>query len=87
MEKKRKIDSESRTLKDQCNSQYFEIKSSNKTPCLICNETIAVLKEYNIKRHYETKHFQNYSKYTGSLRTQKFEALKCATMGTILEAR
>jgi hypothetical protein len=76
MEKKRKIDSECRTFKDQWNFQYFVIQSSNKALCLICNETIAVLKEYNIKRHYETKHFQNHSKYTGSLRTEKFEALK-----------
>lgn len=43
---------------------------------MICNESIAVLKEYNIKRQYEIKHFQNYSKYTGSLRTEKFEAMK-----------
>ncbi|GFS39833.1 general transcription factor II-I repeat domain-containing protein 2B [Trichonephila inaurata madagascariensis] len=39
-------------------------------------ETIAVLKEYSIKRHYKSKHLQNYSKYTGSLRTEQFEALK-----------
>ncbi|KFM72946.1 General transcription factor II-I repeat domain-containing protein 2, partial [Stegodyphus mimosarum] len=76
MEKKRKIDSECRKFKDQWNIQYFVIESSNKALCLICNESIAVLKEYNIKRHYETKHFQNYSKYTGSLRTEKFEAMK-----------
>ncbi|UYV66586.1 EPM2AIP1 [Cordylochernes scorpioides] len=49
---------------------------SNKALCLICNESIAVLKEYNMKRHYETKHSQNYSKYTGIVRTEKFEALK-----------
>jgi len=24
--------------------------------CLICNEVVAACKEYNIKRHYETKH-------------------------------
>ncbi|GFS59140.1 general transcription factor II-I repeat domain-containing protein 2 [Trichonephila inaurata madagascariensis] len=76
MEKKRKIDSECRTFKDKWNFQYFVIESSNKALCLICNETIAVLKEYNIKRHYESKHLQNYSKYTGSLRTEQFEALK-----------
>ncbi|UYV75527.1 EPM2AIP1 [Cordylochernes scorpioides] len=76
MEKKRKIDSECRKFKDQWNIQYFVIESSNKALCLICNESIAVLKEYNIKRHYETKHSQNYSKYTGIVRTEKFEALK-----------
>ncbi|UYV83924.1 EPM2AIP1 [Cordylochernes scorpioides] len=76
MEKKRKIDSESRKFKDQWNIQYFVIESSNKALCLICNESIAVLKEYNMKRHYETKHSQNNSKYTGIVRTEKFEALK-----------
>ncbi|UYV63240.1 EPM2AIP1 [Cordylochernes scorpioides] len=29
-----------------------------------------------MKRHYKTKHSQNYSKYTGIVRTEKFEALK-----------
>ncbi|UYV72933.1 EPM2AIP1 [Cordylochernes scorpioides] len=76
MEKKRKIDSECRKFKDQWNNQYFVIESSNKALCLICNESIAVLKEYNMKRHYETKLSQNYSKYTGIVRTEKFEALK-----------
>ncbi|UYV77791.1 EPM2AIP1 [Cordylochernes scorpioides] len=76
MEKKRKIDSECRKFKDQWNIQYFVIESSNQALCLICNESIAVLKEYNMKRHYETKHSQNYSKYTGIVRTEKFEALK-----------
>ena len=76
MEKKRKIDSECRTFKEQWMHQYFVIESSNKALCLVCNETIAVVKEYNIKRHYETKHIQYYSKYTGSLRKEKFEALK-----------
>ncbi|CAG9784982.1 unnamed protein product [Diatraea saccharalis] len=76
MERKRKINSECRTFQDKRNFQYFVIKSSNKALCLICNETIAVLKEYNIKRHYESNLLQNYSKYTGSLRTEKFEALK-----------
>ncbi|GFY54036.1 general transcription factor II-I repeat domain-containing protein 2 [Trichonephila inaurata madagascariensis] len=66
----------SETFKDKWNFQYFVIESSNKALCLIRNETIDVLKKYNIKRHYESKHLQNYSKYTGSLRTEQFEALK-----------
>src|SRR5688572_33331480 len=32
-----------------------------KALCLICNDTIAVLKEYNIRRHYESKHSSHYS--------------------------
>lgn len=41
---------------------------------MICNEIRAVLKQYNIKRHYEKKHFQNYLQYTGCLRIENFEA-------------
>ena len=43
-----------------------------KALCLICNDTIAVLKEYNIRRHYESKHSSHYSQFTGQLRTEKF---------------
>lgn len=51
------------------------IESSNGVQYLIRNETIVVFKENNMKRHYETRHFQNYSKYPGSLKIEKFEAL------------
>ena len=36
--------------------QFFFRISPGKPACLICNEPIAVNKEYNIKRHYESKH-------------------------------
>ncbi|KAL7640058.1 UNVERIFIED_CONTAM: hypothetical protein RMT77_009472 [Armadillidium vulgare] len=76
MEKKRKIDSECKKFKEQWRYQYFVIESSNKAMRIICNETISVLREYNIKRHYEAKHSQNYSKFTESLRLGKYESLK-----------
>ena len=28
----------------------------NKAVCLLCQETVAVFEEYNLKRHYHTKH-------------------------------
>jgi hypothetical protein len=74
--RKRKIDSECRGFKEQWNVDYFVIKSDIKALCLICNDTIAVLKEYNIQRHYETKHSSRYSQFTGQLRTEKFEKLQ-----------
>lgn len=40
---------------------------------MICNEAVAVMKEYNVHRHYETKH-QSYTLYTGAERTQKMAA-------------
>ena len=54
-EKKRKVE---RAFQDKLSVQYFFIGiAESKIPvCLICNESVSVAKEYNIKRHYETKH-------------------------------
>jgi len=32
----------------------FFIEWKGKAPCLICREAVAVLKDFNINRHYET---------------------------------
>ncbi|KAK3522456.1 hypothetical protein QTP86_011802 [Hemibagrus guttatus] len=37
-------------------------------------ENVAVMKEYNVRRHYETKH-QSYASYTGAERAQKFKQM------------
>ena len=36
--------------------KYFITKVGNKAVCLLCGQSVAVLKEYNISRHYATKH-------------------------------
>ena len=36
--------------------EIFFTDTENKAVCLLCQETIAVLKEFNLKRHHETKH-------------------------------
>ncbi|CAM5076914.1 unnamed protein product [Eretmochelys imbricata] len=73
---KRKVDSECCMFKEQWSVHYLVIKSGSKALCLICNETIAVLKEYNIRRHYETKHLLNYSQFKGKLCSDKLESMK-----------
>lgn len=42
--------------------------------CLICNESVAVMKEYNVRRHYEAKH-QTYMSDTGVEREQKVKQM------------
>lgn len=70
--KKRKVDGECRVFNDRWNSDYFVIEHNNAAMCLICNETIAVLKEYNIRRHYETKHSNSkYAELKGQNRKEK----------------
>ena len=44
--------------------------------CVICHEAIAVLKECNQCRHYQTKHQSNYSQLTGKVSAEKFAKLQ-----------
>ena len=73
--KKRKVDSEMRIFKECWTEQYFFICHNGQPLCPICQEMIAVKKEFNIKRHYESKH-SKYSEYTGLIRIDKIKALK-----------
>uniref|UniRef100_A0A3B3TV26 SPIN-DOC-like zinc-finger domain-containing protein n=1 Tax=Poecilia latipinna TaxID=48699 RepID=A0A3B3TV26_9TELE len=61
---KRKIASECRRFQTRWENEYFFKEINGKCVCLICNEDVAVMKEYNVRRHYETKH-QSYTSYTG----------------------
>ena len=59
-------------------SGYFFIKNTDGRPlCLICNQTVNVNKEYNIKQHYDTKHADGvYGKLKGRDRELKVKQLK-----------
>jgi len=74
--KKRKIDNECRVFNNQWRFDYFVSEHKGNALCLICHEAIAVLKEYNIRRHYQTKHFSQFSSFTGNQRNEKYEDLK-----------
>ena len=53
--RKRKIANERRVF-EEWTRRYFSSDTENKAVCLLLQETIAVLKEFNLKRHYKTKH-------------------------------
>ncbi|XP_060881678.1 general transcription factor II-I repeat domain-containing protein 2B-like [Metopolophium dirhodum] len=73
--KKRKISDESRVFQEKWSNNYFFIQVKEKAICLICQESIAVMKEYNLKRHYGTKHAAKYDMIQGQLRIDKFALL------------
>lgn len=52
--KKRKVDSECRVFKDEWTWKYFFTPIKDKPVCLICNEAVAVFKEFNLSRHFKT---------------------------------
>jgi len=79
--KRRKVDSENRTFQFHWTEEYFFIlpNSKNAKPtCLICNETVAVNKAANLKRHYHSKHAAKYDRDypKGSLRNEKIVSLQ-----------
>ena len=49
-----------RLFDDNWEHEFFAIANTNKKPCLICHETIAEMKRYNVKRHYDSKHKKDF---------------------------
>ena len=73
--KRRKVDLECRSFNDAWTINYFFIEHFAKCVCLICQETIAVKKVSNIKRHYETRH-DHYNSFTGKAREHEVARLR-----------
>lgn len=73
--KKRKVGSECRSFNEEWGINYFFVQANDKTLCLICKDTVAVLKEHNMRRHYETKHGSSYSQFIGTQHSEKFKSL------------
>lgn len=76
VQKKRKISDESRIFQDKWTLNYFFVEFRSKPVCLICRESVSVLKEYNVKRHYDTKHADKFHQYQGLIRHEKVSDLK-----------
>ena len=74
--KKRKIDGESRNFTGSWTNDFFVKEHNEVLLCLICQEKIAVFKEYNIKRHYSTKHTSKFDMPNGQLRIDRANSLK-----------
>uniref|UniRef100_A0A8C5CPG7 SPIN-DOC-like zinc-finger domain-containing protein n=1 Tax=Gadus morhua TaxID=8049 RepID=A0A8C5CPG7_GADMO len=65
-----------RRFQDKWTYAYFAVPQGlDKVMCLICKHVNAMLKDFNIKRHYDTNH-KTYDKFTGEERTGKLEQLK-----------
>ena len=77
--KKRKIAEEKRKFNIQWTEKYFVSELfGNTAQCiisLICNDKVSVCKEYNIKRHYASKHESEYQTFNEERRKTKIEEL------------
>ena len=55
LSKRRKVDAECRVFNEEWKNKYFFMNHFGKPTCLICSVSVAVNKEFNIKRHYDRK--------------------------------
>ncbi|XP_048840157.1 general transcription factor II-I repeat domain-containing protein 2-like [Brienomyrus brachyistius] len=74
MERHRQWHTDKRHFKKCWEEEYFFTDINAKAVCLICNQSVAVLKEYNIRRHYATKHAA-FSQFKGDARKNKTREL------------
>jgi hypothetical protein len=79
--KKRKVCDEGRIFKEDWTSEYFFTESDGSPVCLICQRTVSVMKDYNIKRHYESEHKGTFDCLTGELMKRKISNLKASLIG------
>ena len=75
--RKRLIQDEHRHFKESWTYSYFIIENNQKLLCLICNETVSFMKEYNVKRHYQ-QHAPKYDIFQGQCRIAKVDSLRKA---------
>nr|XP_012609769.1 mediator of RNA polymerase II transcription subunit 25 isoform X3 [Microcebus murinus] len=73
---KRKREGEGRVFREKWERAYFFVEVKSMPTCLICKKIVSVLKEYNLKRHYKSKHSKSYDQYTEQTRDAILNELK-----------
>ena len=71
-----KIDDEGRVFNTECHTKFIVVQHNKGVFCYVCPITVAVMKEYNIKRHYTTKYSSQFDKIVGQARVDKTKHLK-----------
>ncbi|XP_037794130.1 general transcription factor II-I repeat domain-containing protein 2-like [Penaeus monodon] len=78
LSKKRKVDTECRVFQEKWSSSYLFTEVNGKPVCLVCSQQVSVLKEYNLRCHYETLHAEKYKNLQGQQRLEKVNELLTA---------
>ena len=63
--RKREYCDENGVFNEQWAMQFLFIESNRKPLCLVCQEAISVVKEYNLKRHYKSRQEAEYGNIKG----------------------
>lgn len=73
---KRKREREGHVFREKWERAYFFVEVKSMPTCLICKKIVSVLKEYNLRRHYESKHSKSFDQYTEQTRDAILNELK-----------
>uniref|UniRef100_A0A3P9CFD4 SPIN-DOC-like zinc-finger domain-containing protein n=1 Tax=Maylandia zebra TaxID=106582 RepID=A0A3P9CFD4_9CICH len=73
---KRKVDSVNRAFQHRWVTEYMFTDIAGKSVCLIYGANVAVIKEFNLRQHYETKHQDKLKNLNAEQKLQKVEELK-----------
>ena len=75
---KQKVNAENRGFQARWEAEYMFTEVKGKPVCLLCGESVAVMKEYNLRRHRETskKHTEKDKNMDTEQRLKKVEELK-----------
>ena len=78
LSKSGKVDTECRVFQEKWSSSFLFTEVNGKPVCLVCSQHVSVLKEYNLRRHYETLHADKHHHLQGQQRINKVhELLAC----------
>ncbi|KAF7706224.1 hypothetical protein HF521_019478, partial [Silurus meridionalis] len=70
------VDFENRAFENRWEAEYMFTDTAGKHVCLICGVNVAVIKELNLRRHYETKHQDQLKNQNAEQKIQKVEELR-----------
>uniref|UniRef100_A0A3B4TVT0 SPIN-DOC-like zinc-finger domain-containing protein n=1 Tax=Seriola dumerili TaxID=41447 RepID=A0A3B4TVT0_SERDU len=73
---KRKIDADGRLFQERWEGKYMFVLQGENPVCLLCYEAVADVKEYNLRRHFDTKHGAKYAKVSLQEKQQMVQELK-----------
>ena len=76
MSVKRKLNNAARFFNSIWEKKDLLIETKSKPQCLICLQIVSMPKEYNLKRHCETRHKSQYEQYEGDARVAVLQKLK-----------
>uniref|UniRef100_A0A3B4TWZ1 SPIN-DOC-like zinc-finger domain-containing protein n=1 Tax=Seriola dumerili TaxID=41447 RepID=A0A3B4TWZ1_SERDU len=76
MSRKRKIDADGRLFQERWEGKYMFVLQGENPVCLLCYEAVADVKEYNLRRHFDTKHGAKYAKVSLQEKQQMVQELK-----------